>query len=101
MPLKLVGSDCCTWRRLLSCEFHGSLAAEPPDELSGKSDAVGWLGGEFHALDVDQSSSHWFHLRNFLFQVPGALAHCFVLSFGALVCTVHSVAGCLDPQAEQ
>ena len=84
MPPKLVGSDCFAWHRLLSSEFHGALAAEPPDELSGKSDAVGWLSGEFHALGSDQSGSHWFHLRFLAFQVPGALAHCFVLSFGAL-----------------
>ena len=65
---------------------------------SGKSDVVGWLRCESHALEEDQSSFHWFHLRFLEFQVPGAFFSHF-LSL-ALVCG-HSVAACLPPQVEQ
>ena len=82
----MVVSGAC-WPRVLSYEFCGSVAAEPPDLRSVKSDAVGWLccASLFH--ECGQVWSHdWIHLP-FLF-----LIHLPLLPHGCLVflVSVHS-----------
>ena len=78
----LVSVASC-WHRVLP-EFCGCVAAEPPDLLSVKSDAVGWLCCVSLPHFSDHVRSHfWIHLP-FLFWVQPSF-HALVLFFGICV----------------
>ena len=85
---------------MLSFEFWGSDAAEPPDVRSVKSDAVGWLCGvSLPQLSVQVRSHFWTHLP-FLFLIHPS-PHDLLSRFFWLAGCVHSVTGCFPPQCEQ